>query len=94
MKAFSRMSKKPPSTATDFVSPEKGSPPGDPEKKGSELELATSFRERRHHVVPEIERRVVRKMDFRIVPLVTALYVLAFLDRFVVGVVVLDQKII
>ena len=36
-------------------------------------------------VDPMLERRVVRKMDFRIVPLVSALYVLAFLDRSNIG---------
>ena len=34
---------------------------------------------------PDVEKRVIRKMDFRIVPLVTALYVLAFLDRSNIG---------
>ena len=40
-----------------------------------------------HHrnVLPETERKVIRKMDFRIVPLVTACYILAFLDRSNIG---------
>ena len=38
-----------------------------------------------HHIHPDIEKRVIRKMDLRIVSLVTALYVLAFLDRSNIG---------
>ena len=40
-----------------------------------------------HHrnVLPDTERKVIRKMDFRIVPLVTACYILAFLDRSNIG---------
>ncbi len=37
------------------------------------------------HVDPAAEKPLVRKMDFRIVPLVTALYILAFLDRSNIG---------
>ena len=37
------------------------------------------------HAHPDVERRVVRKMDLRVVSLVTALYVLAFLDRSNIG---------
>ena len=39
----------------------------------------------RRHVLPDTERKVIRKMDFRIVPLVTACYILAFLDRSNIG---------
>ncbi|KAL8959190.1 MAG: hypothetical protein Q9193_003902 [Seirophora villosa] len=38
-----------------------------------------------HHVHPDVEKRVVRKMDLRVVPLVTTLYLLAFLDRSNIG---------
>ena len=38
-----------------------------------------------HIVNPEMERRVIRKMDMRVVPLVMALYILAFLDRSNIG---------
>lgn len=34
---------------------------------------------------PEIEKRVRRKLDYHIVPLVAALYLLAFLDRSNIG---------
>ena len=37
------------------------------------------------HILPDTERNVIRKMDFRIVPLVTACYILAFLDRSNIG---------
>ena len=38
-----------------------------------------------HNVLPDTERKVISKMDFRIVPLVTACYILAFLDRSNIG---------
>ncbi len=34
---------------------------------------------------PEIEKRVVRKLDRRVVPLVALLYLVAFLDRSNIG---------
>ena len=37
------------------------------------------------NVLSDTERKVVRKMDFRIIPLVTACYILAFLDRSNIG---------
>ena len=58
----------------------------DPEKsevQGKEIEAIVQARE--HRVLPNTERKVIRKMDFRIVPLVTALYVLSFLDRSNIG---------
>ena len=44
-----------------------------------------------HHVLPDTERNVIRKMDFRIVPLVTACYILAFLDRSNIGKYVISE---
>ncbi|CAO1597323.1 hypothetical protein XANCAGTX0491_001137 [Xanthoria calcicola] len=41
--------------------------------------------QRPHHVSSELERRVVRKLDLGVVPLVSALYLLAFLDRSNIG---------
>jgi hypothetical protein len=38
-----------------------------------------------HHVTPEVERRLVRKLDKRLVPLVMVLYLLAYLDRSNIG---------
>lgn len=79
-----KISKAPPPTATNCVEDEKAAPVfEDVEKKGDEMEATAQHHNR--HVVPDIERRVIRKMDMRIVPLVTALYVLAFLDRSNIG---------
>lgn len=38
-----------------------------------------------YHVTPEMEARVVRKLDKRLVPLVMGLYLLAYLDRSNIG---------
>ena len=81
MKLWSRVKKDPSPTVTDVVENEKP------------IALERSLEEQsnaqgdglQHHIHPDIERRVVRKMDMRIVPLVTALYVLAFLDRSNIG---------
>ena len=84
---FNKVSRVPPPTTTDLVQDEKAPSPSplDLEKKADEVEAATYQSPNHHHVLPHIEKRVVRKMDFRIVPLVTALYVLAFLDRSNIG---------
>lgn len=76
----------PPPTSTDPVKDQTTSLPLDLEKshvQGNEVESAVQSDER--HVLPNSERKVVRKMDFRIVPLVTALYILSFLDRSNIG---------
>jgi len=83
MGLLSRISKAPSGTAIDFVEDEKASSPLDLERKGDEIEATEQHHSPR--VLPDIERRVIRKMDMRIVPLVTALYVLAFLDRSNIG---------
>ena len=86
MSFLSRFARAPPPTATDFVEEDKGNAQLDTEKAGlHDEELDSTTHTHQRHVVPEIERRVIRKMDFRIVPLVTALYVLAFLDRSNIG---------
>jgi hypothetical protein len=38
-----------------------------------------------HDMTPEEERKMVRKMDFNIFPIVIALYILSFLDRVNIG---------
>lgn len=38
-----------------------------------------------HYIDPAMERRVVRKIDMRLIPLVTAMYLLSFLDRSNIG---------
>lgn len=39
----------------------------------------------RTQIDPELERRVRRKLDWHIIPLVSTLYLLAFLDRSNIG---------
>ena len=76
----------PPPTSTDPVIDQTTSPALDLEKihaRGIEVDSTSQSHE--PHVLPDTERKVVRRMDFRIVPLVTALYVLAFLDRSNIG---------
>lgn len=38
-----------------------------------------------HDMTPEEERKMVRKMDLNIFPIVIALYILSFLDRVNIG---------
>lgn len=76
----------PPATSTDPIKDQTTSLPLDLEKshvRGNEVESTIPPHE--HHVLPDTEKKVIRKMDLRIVPLVTALYVLAFLDRSNIG---------
>lgn len=37
------------------------------------------------HIDPEMEKRVRRKIDWHVIPLVSALYLFAFLDRSNIG---------
>ena len=87
MGLLSRVSRAPPPTATDFAQVDNVLSQRDPEIAGANceehIESATHVHQR--HMVPQIERRLVRKMDLRIVPLVTACYVLAFLGRLNIG---------
>lgn len=83
---LAKVQRTPPPTSTDPVKDQTTSSPLDLEKthvRGNEVESSVQSHE--PHVLPDTEREVVRKMDFRIVPLVTALYVLAFLDRSNIG---------
>ena len=83
MGIFSKISRAPPPTTTDVVQDDKAAPPYDLEKEPDKIEAITD--PHHDHVLPDVERRVVRKMDLNVVPLVTALYVLAFLDRSNIG---------
>ncbi|KAI1861677.1 uncharacterized protein JN550_010747 [Neoarthrinium moseri] len=47
-------------------------------RKSDEIQAVTT-------IEPALEKRVVRKMDMRLIPLVTALYLVAFLDRSNIG---------
>lgn len=59
----------------------------DPEKHDiSPVEAdKASPNEAAYHVTPEMEKRVLRKLDSRLVPLVMGLYLLAYLDRSNIG---------
>ena len=84
MAIFSKWKASAPATATDVVEDDSHLPSAlDLEKKqhGSEVIPQT----RNEKIDPALEKIVVRKMDWRIVSLVTALYVLAFLDRSNIG---------
>ena len=92
MAFFRKLQTSLPPTSTDAVTDPTTSPVLVPEKgevQGKEIEAIVQARE--HHIHPDMEREVVRKMDFRIIPLVTALYVLSFLDRSNIGKYVIIQ---
>lgn len=60
-----------------------------PEKEMGELKNYSSDHVENAAVLlpfsPEEEKRLLRKMDFRIMPLLVALYVMSFLDRVNIG---------
>ena len=81
MGLFHKFNSAPPPTATDPVEDEKNL---GLEKSNEEIQQSPQPHQH-HHIHPDVEKRVVRKMDLRIVTLVSALYVLAFLDRSNIG---------
>ena len=87
MGSLEKLQRIPPPTSTDPVKDQTTSPPLDLEKPLVQGEEVKSIIPTSHEscVLPDTERKVVRKMDFRIVPLVMALYVLSFLDRSNIG---------
>lgn len=78
MELLSRSSKTAPAKPNNRMRDEQADPPID-------LETQAITESNTRHLIPDTERRVIRKMDMRIVPLVTALYVLAFSDRSNIG---------
>ncbi|KAI9810332.1 MAG: hypothetical protein M1827_006299 [Pycnora praestabilis] len=88
---FSKLQHDPPPTTTDYVERLEESPLGiDVEKNVKEVQLDDAGKNRagqsqQHHVDPEAERRVVRRLDWRVPPLVGAMYLLSFLDRSNIG---------
>lgn len=83
---FNSFSTAPPPTATNFVADEEASSASALDKDAAYgITLESTTQDHQRQVAPDIERRVIRKMDLRIVPIVTALYVLAFLDRSNIG---------
>jgi len=59
----------------------------DPEKNGDGAQYANDISNGHHGLAidPEIEKQVVRKLDWNLVPLVSSLYLLSFLDRSNIG---------
>lgn len=74
MGLFTKFARDPPPTTTDSVEEQTGRHfESDAEKviEGSQVE--NGVQPHNHHVHPEIERAVVRKLDWRVIPLVLAL---------------------
>ncbi|KAI4281417.1 MAG: hypothetical protein L6R38_003718 [Xanthoria sp. 2 TBL-2021] len=74
----------PPTTIDHVAWEQKGLPKDELEEKGQTPDIEGQL-QRPHHASSELERRVVRKLDLRVVPLLSALYLLAFLDRSNIG---------
>jgi len=72
-----------PSTVTDFAAVSAATD-FDPEKQNVG-QLEAGYPHGHHHVDPEAEKRLVRKLDRRMVPLVMGFYLLAYLDRSNIG---------
>lgn len=73
-------------TPTDAVTNDAvNSTGGDLEKAGETLHEEGGDGQPQQHIDPEMEKKVVRKLDRHIVPLVMALYLLAYLDRSNIG---------
>ncbi|KAI9701865.1 MAG: hypothetical protein M1836_001209 [Candelina mexicana] len=92
MNIFSRSKVNPPPTSTNYVEGADLPPYGVSTEQGIEHfgaedteKAGVGQAHRPHHVDAEAERRVVRKLDWRLPPLVAALYLLAFLDRSNIG---------
>lgn len=87
MAIFGKWKVSAPATATDVVQDDSQLPSAlDLEKRqhgSSKTEVIPQTRNEK--IDPVLEKVVVRKMDWRVVSLVTALYVLAFLDRSNIG---------
>jgi hypothetical protein len=74
--AFGKIFKQEQPTATDIM--ESGTTEGgiDAEKGGEATYHESAGAHHGHHISPEIEKRVVRKLDWRVVPMVMALCML------------------
>lgn len=75
MDLWKKIERPAPPTTTDYVEDEKpGSSVADVEQNSQSLGIGiNSDGQQPHHVHPDIEKRVVRKLDYRVVPLVSAL---------------------
>jgi hypothetical protein len=87
MGILSRFAKPVPSTAEDPAAIQAAAHLGTEKSDISQVEAGnkSSNGENVYHVTPEMEQRVVRKLDKRLVPLVMGLYLLAYLDRSNIG---------
>ena len=94
---LSRFSKPVPSTAEDPAAIQTAARLGTEKAHISQTEAGNTSNGENgtaYHVTPEMERKVVRKMDKRLVPLVMGLYLLAYLDRSNIGQVTLYSSTI
>lgn len=84
---LSRFAPPVPSTAEDPTAIETAAQIGTEKPDISQVEAGNKSpnEETSYHVTPEMEQRVVRKLDKRLVPLVMVLYLLAYLDRSNIG---------
>ncbi|MCJ1316452.1 hypothetical protein MMC15_001773 [Xylographa vitiligo] len=85
MGLLSKFERQPPATTTDYVEEAVASSPVDVEKAHVEMQDEGNAVVHHHHIDPEAEKRVVRKLDWRVTPLVSALYLVSFLDRSNIG---------
>ena len=73
MGLLSKFERQPPATTTDYVEEAVASSPVDVEKAHVEMQDEGNAVVHHHHIDPEAEKRVVRKLDWRVTPLVSAL---------------------
>ncbi|KAH8814833.1 MFS transporter-like protein [Xylogone sp. PMI_703] len=87
MGVFSKFGKAAPSTATDAPAIARAAQLNSEKATESQLERGPNPNPNLNavHITPEMEARVVRKLDTRLVPLVMGLYLLSYLDRSNIG---------
>ena len=73
MGLFSKLGRDPPPTTTDYVEKQNGGRLSDTEKGVEGAQVEDTAQPHRHHVHPDAERAVVRKLDWRVPPLVMSL---------------------
>ena len=75
MGLLSKFEWQPAAPTADYVEEAIPSPPSDVEKAYGEMHDEGNALPHHHHIDPEAEKRVVRKLDWRVTPLVSALCV-------------------
>jgi len=73
MGLLNKFARDPPATTTDYVEDDTGTASRDIEKSTGAARVETATGPHPHHVYPEAEKRVVRKLDWRVPTLVSAL---------------------